>query len=377
MKVVALVGLCLLCSQIGHSQTRYLAFGDSLTEGAGDDEEREEKGYPPRLESLLVERGVDATVENHGLGGETTAAGLTRLDEVLLGGGDVLLLMEGTNDISRRISEETVRFNLSEMARKAEAQGLSTVYATVAPRLPTANTDGSNRATARLAGQIRDVAWAEGRPLADPFEVFITSPNVFQELYVGDTDRLHPNAAGYDRLSEVFADVLTGVDSVAPVTGLLSPADEARGVADDVTVEVRLYDFGAGIDVEATVLRVNGQDVDAVLEGDASSVFISYLPPEPWLGVVTLGLRSGDFAQPPHQTDVTLGQFTVEGTEFFDGDIDRDGRIDGEDLVAFAVRFGALRGDDRYRNFADFNDDDIIDGTDLAILAANFGASSF
>ena len=74
---------------------------------------------------------------NRGVGGEKTPEGLSRIDQVLDEGGDVLLLMEGSNDISRNISIETTLFDLGEMARRAEERGLEVVHATVIPRIPT------------------------------------------------------------------------------------------------------------------------------------------------------------------------------------------------------------------------------------------------
>ena len=50
------------------AQVGFLAFGDSITEGRGDDPARTQKGYPPRLQSLLQADGVQATVQNAGLG---------------------------------------------------------------------------------------------------------------------------------------------------------------------------------------------------------------------------------------------------------------------------------------------------------------------
>ncbi|HEV7784264.1 MAG TPA: GDSL-type esterase/lipase family protein, partial [Thermoanaerobaculia bacterium] len=65
---------------------KYLAFGDSITEGRGDDPTRAALGYPPRLQVLLQTAGVSATVLNRGLGGERTPDALSRIDGVIAEG---------------------------------------------------------------------------------------------------------------------------------------------------------------------------------------------------------------------------------------------------------------------------------------------------
>lgn len=368
--------LLLLLAQGAAAQTHYVAFGDSITEGFGDDSGRREKGYPPRLVEILAARGVTATVDNYGLGGETTAEALSRIGPVLSRGGDVLLLMEGTNDIGLRLSPETVRFNLAEMARRAEARGFEVIHATIIPRFPTANFDGSSRITGRLGGEIREMSWEAERRMVDPFEVFRNTPGIFDEYYLGGEDRLHPNAEGYDLLAEIFADFLTDLDTVPPVTGQVSPEDDQQNVPAGSAIAINLYDFGAGLDIDSTVLRVNGEEVTAEITGDSGRQEIRFQPPEPLSGVVFVAVSSRDLATPANSLDRTIMQFVIAGTQFLRGDIDRDGRVDGTDLVAFAVRFGSQRGEARYRAFADFNGDDAVDGRDLAILASNFGGNA-
>ena len=91
-----------------------------------------------------------------------------------------------------------------------------------------------------------------------------------------------------------------------------------------------------------------------------------------------VGLRSRDLAVPtPNATDKDVARFIVAGTTILAGDLDRDGRVDGRDLVQFARRFGARASDARYLALADFNGDATIDGSDLAVLASNFGKTSF
>ncbi len=377
--VLGVAGLLGALPRAAGAQTRYIAFGDSITQGFGDDESRPQKGYPPRLQALLTSRGQSATVLNAGLGGETTAEGVSRLNSVLAQNpADVLLLMEGTNDINEKVSLETTTFNLDRMAKKAANAGLSTVHATIIPRRPTANTDPSNVETGELAAMIRELAATTGRRLADPFEVFFyETPNVFAEDYLGGVDNLHPNAAGYDLLAKIFADVLTGVDDVPPVTGAFTPLDGSTDVPASATIQVVLYDFGAGIDLSATHLTINGEAVATPLAGTPLRAQIVYTPPTPWKGVITYGVHLQDLASPPNVADRTLARFIIAGTQFLAGDLNRDGRVDGEDLVVLALAFGSQRGDPRFVAAADLDGDGQVDGKDLAILAGNFGESSF
>jgi lysophospholipase L1-like esterase len=352
-----------------------VAFGDSITEGIGDDPNRARKGYPPRLETLLQQRGQAAEVRNEGLAGEATTEGVSRINQILQPGDDVLLLMEGTNDIGDQdISNESIAFNLDRIAERAEARGLTVVHATVIPRLNT-NYDSTNIVTGDFNGRVRELAWSDERKLADPFEILLRQTSNLGQLY---SDRLHPNTAGYDLLARIFADVIMNVDTVPPVTGLITPVDDAQRVPPTTPVHLNVYDFGAGIDVAATQLVINEQVVDTPLTGSPRKLEITYNPPEPWKGVVIVKLRSRDLATPtPNQLDRQITQFVIAGTTFLGGDIDRDGRVDGADLLAFAPSFGSRRGEGRFVGFADLNADDEVDGADLAILASNFGKSAF
>jgi lysophospholipase L1-like esterase len=358
----------------------YLAFGDSITFGIGDDPARAEQGYPPRLQSLLQSAGVAATVKNFGIGGEKTPEGLARIDPVLATGkpGDVLILMEGTNDINKDISRETTIFNLDTMASHAEALGLGVIHATVIPREPNAKVDPDNLLTEQLNGRIRNLAGLRGRREADPNEVFHNLPNLFGAFYSNaPDDRVgHPNAAGYDILAKVFFNVIQGIDAVSPVPGIILPVNGATKVQPDTPIQVDVWDFGTGIDLANTFLLVNGQQVAATPQGTALHATLAYQSPTPFSGTVTVGLRSRDLAPLPNMIDRVISSFTIQGaTTALQGDINLDGRVDGADLIAFALHFGALRGDNHYNAVADFNDDGRIDGVDLAILSANFGQS--
>jgi lysophospholipase L1-like esterase len=363
-------------------QVGVIAFGDSITEGTGDDPARPEKGYPPRLQALLVAAGVQATVKNEGKGGYTTADGITHIDEVLAAAPsstELILLMMGTNDISQGIGFETTLFNLREMARKSQQRGLGVVHATCIPRWPSAWADYGNVVNLRLAENIRDIAGTANRDLADPFEVFATLPNLFATYYAPlDPDPVgHPNAAGYDQLAQTFFNVLRHQDHVAPVPGITSPLHAAEGVPNSGPISVDVWDFGAGIDLANTRLIVNGTDVGVSPSGTTKHAQLAYTPATPLTGVVRVGLRTRDLAAPANASDRDVVRFIAAGTTVLVGDLDRSGRVDGADLVMFARRFGARSNEPRYQQQFDFNTDNVIDGSDLAMMAANFGKSSF
>jgi len=366
------------------AQVSFLAFGDSITNGVGDDPARTDKGYPPRLRTLLVNAGVQATVKNAGKPGEDTTAGVTRIDDELASvpSSSTLLLMEGTNDISRGIGFETTMFNLREMARKAELRGLAVVHATAIPRVPTAWQDERNIVNLRLAENVRYTAGTRNRDLADPFEVFSNLPNLFNTFYapvINPPDPVgHPNAAGYDRLAQVFFDVIRDLDTVGPVPGITVPLHGAEGVPPTTAITVDVWDFGTGIDLTATRLLVNGTDTGAAATGTPKHAQLTFTPTTPLTGAVLVGLRSRDLNLPtPNATDKNVARFIVAGTTILAGDLDRDGRVDGRDLIQLARRFGAHSGENRFLAAADLSPNGQIDGSDLAVLASNFGKTSF
>lgn len=320
--VIALVAFAspLLADAAVAVEVFYLAFGDSVTAAWGFDEAcgceshqcRQACGYPVRLKRRLVNAGIDAAVINEGLGGEKTAEGLTRIENLLAPRIDVLLLMEGTNDVSVQISPETTAFNLAEMARKAADRGIETVHATLIPRYRQARRDARNVVTAELAGQIRELAFVEERTLADPFEVFAASSDIFNRFYAEvENDPVgHPNAKGFDVLAEVFFHALLDIDDVAPVVGLFEPAYDAVAVAPLSTVRVRLHDFGAGLDPAATELILNGARVTFQSTGGSHWQELVFEPTEPLPAETTIRVASRDLAGNSMNREVT--RFTVD-----------------------------------------------------------------
>jgi lysophospholipase L1-like esterase len=383
LRAALLAAVLLVLAAAPAAAQRYVAFGDSITDGVGDDETRAEddRGYTPRLQNRLRDNGQpEAVVVDRGEGGENTVEGMSRINDVLdEEAGDVLLLMEGSNDISNRLSRETTMFNLAEMARRAESRGYQVVHATLIPRIPAAAVDADNVDNQNLNQELRDLAGRNGRRLVDNFHVFGAIPNAFATHYWTDpNDRVgHPNARGYDEMAGAFLDVLTGEDSVPPVPGPMSPEHGATRVPASSALRIDLWDFGAGIDLAATALGINGAEVAAQISGAGNRAQIFFTPSQPLSGVVRVELRTRDLATPANAFDGEIARFVIAGTTFLDGDLDRSGRVDGADLVNFARAFGARQGSSRYERAADFDDDGDVDGEDLAVLASNFGRASF
>lgn len=375
-----LLGLLPSLAEAQTAPRKYLCFGDSITEGIGDDPARAQKGYPPRLQALLQQAGVSATVVNAGKGGEQSPVGLERIDEVLAQGlaGDVLIVMEGTNDVTREISIEATVAALDEMANRAEARNISVIHATVIPRYPEAPRDAENLLTDELNGRVRNVAGVRSRGLADPNEIFRNTPNLFAGFYstVRPDPVGHPNAAGYDILASVMFNAIQGIDRVSPVPGIVRPVTGSRNVSASTAIDVDFWDFGTGIDLANTFLLINGQPVSVVPAGTTRHAHMTYQPPAPLSGTVRVGLRSRDLAVPANSIDREIARFTIRGAGQLQGDLNADGRVDGVDLVSFGRHFGSRRGDLHWDEDADFNADGAVDGLDLSVLASNFGRTA-
>src|SRR4051812_28240743 len=86
-------------------------FGDSLTAGYGLDNPARD-AFPALIQKKIENDKLDWRVVNAGLSGETTAAGLRRVDWILRQPVDVFLLALGANDGLRGISPEVSLVNL-------------------------------------------------------------------------------------------------------------------------------------------------------------------------------------------------------------------------------------------------------------------------
>jgi lysophospholipase L1-like esterase len=162
-----------------------LAFGDSLTAGVGADEG---ESYPAVLAQLS---GLN--VVNAGIPGETVAAGQVRLPRIIdTHAPDLLLLLEGGNDILRNHDLNRIKASLAAMIQQAQSSGIDVVLIGVPEK-----------------SLFSDVApiYAE---LAQEYELVFIPDLVSALLRTPEykADRVHLNAAGYRAMAEDIHAVL-------------------------------------------------------------------------------------------------------------------------------------------------------------------------
>jgi acyl-CoA thioesterase I len=174
-----------------------LAFGDSLYAGYGV---APGESFPAQLEKTLRERGIPATVRNAGVSGDTSAAGLERL-QFTLGGlprkPDLAIVGLGGNDMLRGLDPSVTQRNLLSICSQLRERNIPVVLTgmVAAPNL------GQDYA-ARFNKLFDEVAKTCGAAL---FPFFLQDVVTDPKLMLGD--HIHPNAEGISRI----------VDNVEPV----------------------------------------------------------------------------------------------------------------------------------------------------------------
>ncbi|MDX1502491.1 MAG: GDSL-type esterase/lipase family protein [Thermoanaerobaculia bacterium] len=381
-----LFAAALLASPLSATE-QWVAIGDSITAGIGDDTPVP-SGYPMRLEKMLKSAGRDVVVTNLGVPGETSGEGLARVNAALAGAPDGLLIQYGANDIplieAGLISPETLLDNIDRIARTASARGTVPVLATLLPRNTRIGADPDNLISIHLVFDLRDLAVMTNRRLVDIWEGFdiANDPDSFDTLYAGiPRDPVgHPNAEGYDRIAELYRDVILGLDTVKPVPGPFSPSFGTTAVPrGQLFVASVIEPPGAsGVELREAWLLLNGKPVaepDESFSNRRRVVF--FFRKTKAVGCrAELGVRAFDRAEPPNEIRRTLRIFDVKDRRVFVGDVDYDCRVDGYDLTQLARAFGAERGDPRYQLRYDFDRNGRIEKKDRDTLLANFGKES-
>src|SRR5580693_7303397 len=102
----------------GARPLKILAMGTSLTQGYGLPPGTE---FTTQLQGALKGAGIDATIENAGVSGDTSADGLSRLDWSLADHPDAVILELGSNDMLRGTPPSETEKNLRAILDKLKA----------------------------------------------------------------------------------------------------------------------------------------------------------------------------------------------------------------------------------------------------------------
>ena len=103
-----------------------VGFGDSLMSGF---ELPIQDSFPAQLEKALKDKGVNVTVANAGVAGETTTDAVNRLDWSVPEGTGMVILEFGANDALRGISPEISEKNLAEIIEKLKQRKVQVILA--------------------------------------------------------------------------------------------------------------------------------------------------------------------------------------------------------------------------------------------------------
>src|SRR3569832_1653283 len=98
---------------------KIVALGDSLTAGYGLPAA---DAFPTRLQAALKATGIDATVANAGVAGDTASGGLERIDWSVPDGTDAVILELGANDALRGLDPKLTEQALDKILTKLDAR---------------------------------------------------------------------------------------------------------------------------------------------------------------------------------------------------------------------------------------------------------------
>ncbi len=285
------------------------AFGDSLTAGNGLSASDR---YNADLQAALEARGLDATVLNRGVGGETSADGLDRVNTIINDHPDVVILEFGTNDALGQFSQsgaEDTAANLTSIIDDFQHAGIAVLLTGTFGYFPDFN-GGSGYATegerSSFEGIFQTVANATGVELLDAAgsDTFLGGVRTGDSITGGvldpslglNLDGLHPNAAG---VNDIVGRTVNPTIAVAAAAGLVHDGLElANGSVElwftpsdtngtqmllsnnvpgphrgDIEIELDGGQVGVGMQSDSATFGVAGGNVHA---GEAAHVVLDF-----------------------------------------------------------------------------------------------------
>jgi acyl-CoA thioesterase-1 len=175
---------------------RIAVLGDSLTTAYGL---ALEEGFPAQLEGSLRAAGFACEVLDAGVGGDTSAGGLARLEWMLADRPSHVIVELGGNDALRGLPPEQMAANLDAIVARLKAEGVAVLIAGMLapPNLGRAYGDA-------FAAAFAAVALRHDVPL---YPFFLDG--VAGKAELNQPDGIHPTAAGIDVIVERILPTVT------------------------------------------------------------------------------------------------------------------------------------------------------------------------
>lgn len=175
------------------SRRTIVFFGDSLTAGLGLENPAAE-AYPALIQRKLDEAALPWRAVNAGLSGETTAAGLRRVDWILRQRVDMFVIALGGNDGLRGIEPAVSQQNIEQIIARVRAKYPSAKIVVAGMQMPPSMGQDYTRKFERVFAA---VAEKEGVALV-PFLL----EGIGGQPDLNQPDGIHPTAAGQQVLAK-------------------------------------------------------------------------------------------------------------------------------------------------------------------------------
>jgi len=209
------------------SVTRFMAFGDSITEGLFPFlvTPNPPGSYPAVLETLLRARYTaqvaDIVVLDEGVGGERIEDGVARLGPAINNDRPgAVLVMEGVNNLNAAAAAGNAAAaipdivnGLRTMIRNARGRGLPVFVGTLLPQRAGGSKAGDPTVIVPANNAIRIMVAEEGAILVDLYQAMGGVP----DPWIG-SDGLHPSRTGLEKIAQTFYDAIRARLEISPGT---------------------------------------------------------------------------------------------------------------------------------------------------------------
>jgi acyl-CoA thioesterase-1 len=177
---------------------KIVALGDSLTAGFGL---AVNQAFPAKLTAALKAKGINASIANAGVSGDTATGGLERLEWAIPKDTDAVIVELGANDMLRGIDPAVTRKAIDTIVRKLRERKIVVLVAGMlaSPNMGVDYTDAFRKIFSSTA-QTHDALYY-------PFFLH----GVAGDPALNQPDGLHPTAAGVD---VIVSNILPSVEQL-------------------------------------------------------------------------------------------------------------------------------------------------------------------